>query len=577
MESILEKKPFSQKLRDYGRFGDLPDETPEESQKKFFLISMGVLMSGGGIMWGSICTTFSLHYQSLIPYGYTILTIFNLLFFAATKNFKAVRFVQVLMSLLLPFLFQWSLGGFVSSGAVMVWSMLALVGSFTFQQASLSLRWLIVYLLFTIAAGFIDPVVRPFGITVSENITTSFFVANIVTVSAIVVGLMIYLLNEREKSNLSLAGALTNLMSSQKELQLSEKKLEETNRNLELKVEERTKDLSNTLEELKSTQDKLILNEKMAALGQIIAGVAHEINTPLGAIRASNENISAALGETTKNLPKLSSMLSEPDFNYFFDLLERSLQSKSNISAREERQFRKQMTSFLESNGFENAQQLSEDLSDLQIYENLEPYLDFLRSKNAQFILRLIYNLSTQKKNSSNIATAVERASKIVFALKKTAYHTEEGSVSKTDIIDSLETILTLYTNQLKQGVEVVKNFAQIPQIDCYRDELSQVWTNLLHNSLQAMNNRGQIMLEVFDRDGHVHVNFIDNGPGIPDHIVGKIFDPFFTTKKKGEGSGLGLDICRKIIEKHKGSIKVNSKPGRTEFNVAIPITGVQS
>jgi len=575
MENIIQKKSFSQKLRDLGKFGDLPTDPPEESLKKFFLVSMGVLMSGGGIMWGSICTSFNMHYQSIIPYGYTVLTILNLVFFALTKKFKAVRFIQVLMSLLLPFLFQWSLGGFVASGAVMLWSLLALVGSFTFQNTSLSMRWLVTYLLFTIAAGFLDPVVRPFGISVSEDITTTFFVANIVTVSAIVVSLMIYLLSQREKSNFELAEALSSLIISQKELQNSEKQLEEINRNLEIKVSERTKDLKNTLDELKSTQEKLILNEKMAALGQIIAGVAHEINTPLGAIRASNENITAALGETAKNLPKLSSMLSESDFTYFYDILDRSLHSTTNVSAREERQYRKQAMTLFEENGFENAEQLAEDLCDLHIFDNFEPYLDFLRSKNAQFILRLVYNLSTQKKNSATIATAVERAAKIVFALKKTAYHTEEGSIAKTDIVDSIETILTLYTNQLKQGVEVVRKFNKIPEINCYRDELGQVWTNLLHNSLQAMNNRGRIELEVFDREGHVHVNFIDSGPGIPDHIVGKIFDPFFTTKKKGEGSGLGLDICRKIVEKHKGVIKVNSKPGRTEFNVAIPIGGI--
>ena len=152
-------------------------------------------MSGGGILWGVICTVYDLHFQSIIPYSYTVLTVLNMSFFALTKKFKPVRFIQVLMSLLLPFLFQWSLGGFVASGGVMVWSMLALVGSFTFQQSSLSLRWLIVYLAFTIVTGFIDPYVRPLGINLSPNVVAAFFVINIVTVSAIVVGLMIYLLS----------------------------------------------------------------------------------------------------------------------------------------------------------------------------------------------------------------------------------------------------------------------------------------------------------------------------------------------------------------------------------------------
>jgi len=532
-------------------FGDLPNDTSQEQQQHMFLISMGILMSMGGLLWGGICTFYNIHTPSIIPYSYTFLTFCNLVFFATSKKFKPVRFIQVLMSLLLPFMFQWSLGGFVASGGVMFWSMLALVGSFTFQKSSLSLRWLVVYLFFTIVTGFLDPHVRYLSQQMSENTITAFFVTNIVTVSAIVVGLMIYLLTEREKSSEALA---------------------EINHTLELKVDERTSDLQSTLDELSSAQDKLILNEKMAALGQLIAGVAHEINTPLGAIRASIENITEALKETIEHMPRLSQVLSAEDMGTFFELLDRSLQIQPGRSAREERGLRRALRSDLEEKGLENADHLAENLSDLSIYDNIDKYLDFFKSENSSFVLQLIYNISSQKKNSANITTAVDRASKIVFALKKSAHHTQEGEKINTDLIDSIETVLTLYTNQLKQGVELIRTFDEVPPIPTYRDELSQVWTNLLHNSIQAMNNKGEIEISVLNNNGNVNVMFADNGPGIPDDIKKKIFDPFFTTKEKGEGSGLGLDICKKIVEKHSGEISVKSQPGRTEFHISIPM-----
>ena len=140
--------------------GNQKTDTEKEKLRHGFLVYMGLLMSGGGILWGSICVYFELWLPSVIPFGYTVLTGANFIYFYVSKNFKFVRFIQVLISLLLPFVFQWCLGGFIPSGAVMLWSMLALLGSLTFQDAKLSMRWLITYLLFTISSGFIDRYVK---------------------------------------------------------------------------------------------------------------------------------------------------------------------------------------------------------------------------------------------------------------------------------------------------------------------------------------------------------------------------------------------------------------------------------
>ncbi len=111
-----------------------------------------------------------------------------------------------------------------------------------------------------------------------------------------------------------------------------------------------------------------------------------------------------------------------------------------------------------------------------------------------------------------------------------------------------------------------------MPFIQCYPDELNQVWTNLIHNALQAMEYDGSLTIEATQSDNYIRVSIIDSGKGISPEIMSKIFQPFFTTKPSGEGSGLGLDIVRKIIEKHDGEIEVNSVPGETTFTVYLPM-----
>jgi signal transduction histidine kinase len=176
------------------------------------------------------------------------------------------------------------------------------------------------------------------------------------------------------------------------------------------------------------------------------------------------------------------------------------------------------------------------------------------------------------KKNVDTIETAVAKTQKIVFALKSYSYKTHDEQSTEVDVAENMRTILTIYGNQLKYGVELVTNFDEnLPIIQGWPDELSQVWTNIIHNALQAMDNKGRLQIDILKDPKGILVKITDSGPGIPKEIQDKIFQAFFTTKKQGEGSGLGLDICKKIIEKHKGKIWVDSEPGRTTFLVLLP------
>ncbi|HEY9606966.1 MAG TPA: ATP-binding protein [Allocoleopsis sp.] len=352
--------------------------------------------------------------------------------------------------------------------------------------------------------------------------------------------------------------------------------LAEYNRTLETKVAERTQELSQALESLQATQEELIQSEKMAALGQLVAGVAHEINTPLGAIRASAGNVSAFLTQTLEELPELFKSLPSEHSADFSALLQSSLRKESILSLKEERKLKRILIRQLEAEGIEHAYTVADTLVDMGVYENIEPFLSLLRRIDSKHIVRVASNISGLQRGIQTINTAIERVSKVVFALKTYARYDTSSAMKLTHLIEGIETVLTLYKSQLKRGVEVKRNYGELPLVLCYPDELNQVWTNLIHNALQAMDYRGILTLDASQEQQQVKISITDSGKGIPEEIQLKIFDAFFTTKTSGEGSGLGLHIVKKIVEKHNGKITFKSQPGQTTFNVFLPIEPIE-
>ncbi|MBF0289900.1 MAG: GHKL domain-containing protein [SAR324 cluster bacterium] len=369
------------------------------------------------------------------------------------------------------------------------------------------------------------------------------------------------------------------LLKNYKKLSKQMSRLVKINDRQQAELQQSSEELKTTLSQLEeqhrqlqATQDQLVESEKMAALGLLVAGIAHEINTPFGAIHSSVHHISASL-DSLSQLPRFINTLTPEKQNLFFDLLEADSIDTTTLSTREERKLRRELQQKLETMGVDDSRKLATELIQLGLLENLDPFSALFQDPVAQEIVRIASQWKQPRRGIENIAIAMERVSKLIFALKNYARQDLTGDhKTETDLRENVETVLTLYQNQFKQGVDVVRDFEEIPLLHCHADELIQVWTNLIHNALQAMKQKGKLVIKIYQEDQNIAVEFIDSGCGIPPETIDQIFKPFYTTKPPGEGTGLGLDIVKKIIDKHRGTIAVKSRPGCTNFMVCLPL-----
>lgn len=259
-------------------------------------------------------------------------------------------------------------------------------------------------------------------------------------------------------------------------------------------------DLEMTLKQLQETQQQLVMREKMASLGQLVAGVAHEINNPVGAVNSAADNTRRAitlLRERAARLPEAQTLLNDPQIHKALGALD---------------------------------------------------------------------------ENTAITTMASERISRIVRSLKSFA-RLDESDFQKAHVHDCLDTTLTLLHHELKNRIEVVRNYGDLPEILCFPNELNQVFMNLFVNAVQAIRDKGQIVVSTSrDRDS-IYIKITDSGSGIQPQHLPRIFDPGFTTKGVGVGTGLGLSISYNIIKKHGGEITVDSQVGRgTTFTIRLPI-----
>jgi signal transduction histidine kinase len=333
--------------------------------------------------------------------------------------------------------------------------------------------------------------------------------------------------------------------------------------------------LEETLEQLKKSQDQLVQSEKLAALGKLVAGVAHEINTPIGAIQSTTEAISESTASIFEALPEIVGMLNADERNVFFSIpASQPAVPAGRQTSREKREIRKRIGARLQEIGVDGDADLCVKLARLGLERDIESIKPLLSHPERDRIIDLAGHLFQLDFKVDNIRTAVAKTSKIVFALKSYAQVSESGEGVEFDLEENIRNVLLLNAHLFKKEMVLTENFQQIGSVFGNPDELSQVWHNLIYNALQAMKFQGELSIAVKKNDDFIVIEIEDSGPGIPMDIQQRIFDPFFTTKPTGEGSGLGLDIVRQIIERHHGTVTFQSEIGiGTCFQVQLPLT----
>lgn len=457
-------------IQNIGAIGDVPGDDSEALLKHRILLFAGLLMSSGGLLWGLICVYFGLLWQSFIPFGYVVTTAANFLFLMATKDFRVARDIQITASLLLPFAFQWGLGGFIASGAVMLWAMLALIGVLALSRPVHGWFWLASYIALIILSVLLEPRLSIADGLGAPALSTVFFAMNTAVVTSIVFLLTHFFVQRRNQALL----------------------------------------------ELEASKNALVQSEKMAALGQLTAGVAHEIKNPLNFMNNFSDTSVELLEELRVLLEPLTEQVEKDRADEINELIE-----------------------FLTS-----------DLGSIASH-----------GKRADSIIR---NMLQHARRDSALLVETD-INEIVAEASNLAYHAERAVDSEFEVKLGCAYVVDLPT------IKVAPQALTRVLINLYANAFFSVRRK---NEIPADGFIPTVTTTTRRQGSGIEILIRDNGIGIPAAHLDRLFEPFFTTKSPGEGTGLGLSISHEIVAKQLGgTLSAISDAGEyAEFKIWLPL-----
>jgi signal transduction histidine kinase len=531
------------KLRTFFAYNS--EDTEDIRLEKFAAFLVAGSCTLAGVVWSVMYFfIFGWGLTTLLPAFFVVIVGAALIISHISKNYHYAIYAQIICIIYIPTLIQWNIGSPFDSGFVIVWSFLGPICALMFFSVKKAVFWLSLYLTNIVISVIFNNFFVRHGQVISENINLFFFIMNLGFASVVVFIFAGYYVNaavrEQKKAN----------------------KLLESNLQQEMVLRQ---------------------NEKLATLGKLSAGVAHELNNPAAAAQRGAEHLNAKLIDLEEDHYTLGGMnLTDEQVSKLKILNERVYEKSKKISDLDpltRSDLENEFELWFKNKGINNNWELTSILVNIGFSkEELSELSKNFSSEQFPVVISSLGSKFTTHNLTEEISQGTGRITQIVNALKSYTY-LGQAPIQSVDVHEGLDNTIIILRSQLKKGITVEREYCDnLPSIQAYGSELNQVWTNILDNAINAMKENGKITLKTYTQDKWLVVEIKDSGPGVPEEIQSKVFDPFFTTKPPGEGTGMGLNISHNIItQKHNGEIKVKSKPGETCFQIKLPLITLEN